>query len=193
MPSEESLVIARTHCSQCLLKATTEYLCVRCESLASAIDVAKREVAEALIRAGCSICEGGFLPQRHSSGRWFHDDYGPKFDCHAQSQHELLHQLRGARSMKYRKKPVVIEAEQFTLENIRELATWCGGKAQSEEGRPPEGDSVHVHILIPTLEGDMFATLGDWIIKGVAGEFYPCKPDIFEATYEPVEEREDVD
>ena len=43
------------------------------------------------------------------------------------------------------------------------------------------------HLLIGTLEGTMAAAPGDWVIKGVAGEFYPCKPDIFEATYEPVE------
>lgn len=74
----------------------------------------------------------------------------------------------------FRKKPVKIEAFQFTGEgdNNYALPAWCGGKL------------VEGSILIPTLEGTMKASLGDWIIKGVQGEFYPCKPDIFDKTYE---------
>lgn len=76
----------------------------------------------------------------------------------------------------FRKKPVVIEARQFvSREDGSVLCSWCGG---TNEVSP----SV---IQIQTLEGEMMACLGDWIIKGVKGEFYPCKPDIFEATYEP--------
>ena len=81
--------------------------------------------------------------------------------------------------MKFRKKPVVIEAVQFTHEgNSMELADLL-----------KEGGSISFepdHILIHTLEGTMRADLGDWIIRGVKGELYPCKPDIFEATYEAV-------
>ena len=81
--------------------------------------------------------------------------------------------------MKFRKKPVVSEAQQFTLDcNHHELAKWCGGKFFDTCGQ--------CGILIPTLEGEMKADILDWIIKGVNGEFYPCKPDIFEKTYEPV-------
>jgi hypothetical protein len=76
---------------------------------------------------------------------------------------------------RYRKKPVVIEARQFTKVNGHELADWCGGLY----------DDIACALIIPTLEGNLTGTLGDWIIKGVAGEFYPCKPDIFAATYEP--------
>lgn len=88
--------------------------------------------------------------------------------------------------MKFRKKPVVIEARQFhndagdhetvywinsgQLTIGRELATWINGK-----------------LYIPTLEGEMEASPGDWIIRGVKGEHYPCKPDIFAATYEAAE------
>ena len=76
---------------------------------------------------------------------------------------------------KFRKKPIVIEARRFlSTDNPKELAKWCGG-THIMEG-----------IVIPTLEGDHLADWGDWIIQGVAGEFYPCKPDIFEATYEEV-------
>ena len=77
---------------------------------------------------------------------------------------------------KFRKKPVEIEAHCFNGPNeIPLLTKWCGGKSN---------DAVPTKILIPTLEGIMEASIGDWIIKGVKGEFYPCKPDIFDATYE---------
>lgn len=80
--------------------------------------------------------------------------------------------------MKYRKKPVVVEAQKLTKRNFAALAEWCGGVI-IKDGR------AYSLLLIKTLEGEMKANLGDYIIKGVQGEFYPCKPDIFEATYEP--------
>ena len=83
----------------------------------------------------------------------------------------------------YRKKPVVIEAMQFTEGHFQECADWCGGKFFAEE-KPSDPSDVSYRMIIPTLEGLMTASSGDWIIKGVQGEFYPCKPDIFEATYE---------
>lgn len=78
---------------------------------------------------------------------------------------------------KYRKKPVVIEARQWDGANAVELLTWIGEDA-TQDGAT---------LMIYTLEGTHEASLGDWIIKGVKGEFYPCKPDIFEQTYEPAE------
>lgn len=84
--------------------------------------------------------------------------------------------------MKYRKKPVVIDAVLLTFENSDEIKKWCGGQTWS---RPPM--RVVSGITIPTFEGEMNASFGDYIIKGVKGEFYPCKPDIFQATYEQVE------
>ncbi len=83
----------------------------------------------------------------------------------------------------YRKKPVVIEARQFVQGNGDELAEWSGGKHERWERTAPECPQLH----ITTLEGVMRAELNDWIIKGVNGEFYPCKPDIFEKTYDVVE------
>ena len=80
--------------------------------------------------------------------------------------------------MRFRKKPIVIEAVQLRPESVHDCASFCGGHIKSH---PLTG------IVIQTLEGDMLASNGDWIIKGVKGEFYPCKPDIFEQTYEPVE------
>jgi len=82
---------------------------------------------------------------------------------------------------KFRKKPVVIEARQLAPENAEELADWAGAKVFDDT------DGHFVCLIIPTLEGKHRADIGDWIIKGVAGEFYPCKPDIFDATYEPVD------
>ena len=86
---------------------------------------------------------------------------------------------------KYVKKPVVIEAEQLTRENGKELAQECGGKWVDLYARGDRGEDIS-HVQIETLEGTMRANLGDWIIKGICGEFYPCKPDIFEKTYEPI-------
>ena len=83
--------------------------------------------------------------------------------------------------MKYRKKPVVIEAIKWNGRNAGELVRFTGGAVSfaSMYGR----DDAYIQ----TLEGTMRASEGDYIIKGVDGEFYPCKPDIFEKTYEAAE------
>jgi hypothetical protein len=89
--------------------------------------------------------------------------------------------------MKYRKKPVVVEAFKWTGDHMqREDPEWIvdailQGKVKVEKSRGFDDD---LHLKIKTLEGVMTATPGDYIIKGVQGELYPCKPDIFEATYE---------
>lgn len=98
----------------------------------------------------------------------------------------LLHKV-GMRNMKYRKKPVVIEAIQFTGNNHHELSKWSNDSVYVSPGiEPTEHNPTGVYLQINTLEGIMTAIVGDYIIKGVRGEFYPCKPDIFEATYEIV-------
>lgn len=81
--------------------------------------------------------------------------------------------------MQYRKKPVVIEAEQFTGDHLGPLISEAikGADAYVE---------ANGALIIRTLEGNMLANDGDWIIKGVKGEFYPCKPDIFAKTYDEV-------
>lgn len=96
----------------------------------------------------------------------------------------------------FRKKPVEIEAVQWdgTAEGATPIIDWilnsdatatyrCSNPDRCAEN---DGDTLHV-IQIHTLEGDMTASIGDWIIKGVAGEFYPCRDDIFRATYEAVD------
>lgn len=91
---------------------------------------------------------------------------------------------------KYRKKPVVIEAVRYTGKNLHEVLDFTGKHPKWDEWfkdfdqyqRFVEGDGNV--FKIKTLEGTMNADPGDWIIKGVKGEFYPCKPDIFAATYE---------
>lgn len=80
---------------------------------------------------------------------------------------------------KYTKKPIEIEAVRLTLANISDVAKWCGGTLRST---PPM--KAITGLSIKTLEGVMAAEFGDYIIKGVKGEFYPCKPDIFEASYD---------
>lgn len=80
---------------------------------------------------------------------------------------------------KYRKKPVVIDAIQFTRNNQSELMAWVIELDATVKWYFHDGV-----VDIPTLEGTMTASLGDWIIRGVNGEFYPCKPDIFYKTYE---------
>lgn len=82
----------------------------------------------------------------------------------------------------FRKKPVVIEAVQYLADDAGDVANWCGGTVVF---LVPDRSPASLWFLdIPTLEGKMRASEGDWIIKGVQGEFYPCKPDIFEQTYE---------
>lgn len=78
--------------------------------------------------------------------------------------------------MKYRKLPVVIDAMLYDGKNINEVMDFLGLKNASRDF----GNGLHIH----TLEGTHHASIGDYIIKGVKGEFYPCKPDIFNATYE---------
>lgn len=80
--------------------------------------------------------------------------------------------------MKFRKKPVVVEAVQITDE------TFNHSHPNPEHIPGLIYNPVQRIVIIPTLEGNMIGSLGDWIITGVKGEHYPCKPDIFEATYE---------
>ncbi len=82
----------------------------------------------------------------------------------------------------FRKKPIVIEAVQFdgTIEGHQQIEAFVGEEL---------GSSVSSHarcVIIPTPEGDLCASPGDWVIRGIQGEYYPCKPDIFAATYEAV-------
>jgi hypothetical protein len=99
---------------------------------------------------------------------------------------------------KFRKKPVVIDAVKWdgTEQCLNDVALPFLADGKPDFDHLPS-DRMHVHkgigytpamgqLDIPTLEGVMTASPGDWIIRGVQGEFYPCKPDIFEATYEAV-------
>lgn len=83
----------------------------------------------------------------------------------------------------YKKKPVVIEAKVFTNESATSVADWAGSQAMLEH--TPDNTW---QLVIHTLEGDMVANEGDYILKGVKGEFYPCREDIFLETYEPAEQ-----
>lgn len=95
---------------------------------------------------------------------------------------------------KYRKIPVEIEAMPLTVNSVDEAALWCGGRVVREVS-PTDHNDVYTYLEIPTLEGIMRAETtdssgrypyGDFLIKGMAGEFHPCKPDIFWMIYEEV-------
>lgn len=88
---------------------------------------------------------------------------------------------------KYRKRPVVIEAMQFTGDNWVDLYAFTLDYEDEDGKRAVFGPKRGV---IPTREGKHEVSISDWVIKGIEGEFYPCKPSIFEATYEAVEEDE---
>ena len=102
---------------------------------------------------------------------------------------------------KYRKKPVVIEAIQYKVieeipckygvakkTNINEIAQFMKVNSLREVTTPNDTPEGETFLSIDTLEGIMTASKNDWIIKGVNGEFYPCKPDIFDKTYEKIED-----
>jgi hypothetical protein len=92
--------------------------------------------------------------------------------------------VEGKTLPKFRKKPVVVEAVQFdhSPQSALDVIEWAKQYGVTIICRH---DGMESHeVVIPTLEGDMTASPGDWVIRGVRGEFYPCKPDIFAATYE---------
>lgn len=121
--------------------------------------------------------------------------YTYKGDIDVANNEELLEKIeKGIKekeiSMKYKKKPITIEAIRWNGLNLEEIKKFVGNSLIYEifdeawklgKGRPM------VEMKIKTLEGIMTVSEGDYIIKGVQGEFYPCKPDIFEETYEQVE------
>lgn len=84
---------------------------------------------------------------------------------------------------KYKKRPVVIDAIQYNGANADEISEFVGESYVGNRRTP----------VISTLEGEMSVTAGDWVIKGIKGEFYPCKPDIFEATYLNMEDAFTID
>lgn len=97
--------------------------------------------------------------------------------------------------MKFRKKPVVIEAVQYGLQEyadnpleFKEVPEWLEKAVEDGIIVPEFRSEDYWYLVIKTLEGNMDVTPGDWVVRGVGGEIYPCKSDIFEITYEKVEE-----
>lgn len=84
---------------------------------------------------------------------------------------------------RFRKKPVEITAVRWdgTESRQRDIVRWANGQISGWH------DEAGYFLRISTLEGELRVSPGDWVIRGIKGEFYPCKPDIFEATYEPIE------
>ena len=93
---------------------------------------------------------------------------------------------------RYKTKPCEIEAVQWNGDNKKEVFDFCNEceirqrLRRTQKGRIEADYSIEEYLVIPTLEGDMEASIGDYIIKGLRGEFYPCKPDVFEKKYELV-------
>ena len=85
---------------------------------------------------------------------------------------------------KYRKRPIVIDAVQFMGDNDGDCLDFLGMR-----NNPPNPLDTKRNLYIDTLEGRMLVSIGDWIIRGINGEFYPCKSDIFDKTYEKLEEK----
>lgn len=110
---------------------------------------------------------------------------------------DIFEDFEGGNSRQYRKRPVVIEAVRWTGKNVLELYSFMHGKPNigTDYVRDRwddfcvmhENESWHITTLEdgPNGEAKHVASVGDWVIRGIKGEFYPCKPDIFEATYEP--------
>ena len=88
---------------------------------------------------------------------------------------------------KFVKKPVVIEAIQYDGANITEIETFVRGKLPTIMT-----SDLGAQLVLSTLEGDMKVTKGDYVIKGIKGEFYPCKPDIFKSTYNVIEDNNGI-
>lgn len=83
---------------------------------------------------------------------------------------------------RFRKKPVMVEAVQWTGANSGDVQSFMGYHDYRWSSIRDDAD-----LIVHTPEGNRLASRGDWIVRGIAGEFYPCKPDIFEATYEPAD------
>jgi hypothetical protein len=95
--------------------------------------------------------------------------------------------------MKYRKKPVEVEAIQWTGKNHRQMFDFLTSNSFKKETMTVDGDHFYIDhskveggLIIKTLEGEHIASIGDYIIKGIQGEFYPCKEEIFNQTYEAI-------
>jgi len=107
----------------------------------------------------------------------------PRLSLHA----VVGHHVNNNKNMKYRKKPIVIEAFKWTGgPDQTDDPVWAVEAIKAGSIRFENSGTPNVVMLIDTLEGTMRGNQGDYIIQGVKGEIYPCKPDIFEATYEAV-------
>lgn len=123
------------------------------------------------------------LEKRLADERKYCAFFQGKIDYFQSANFQMRYMGETLNMKKYRKKPVVIEAIQWNGINLEELKWFM-----KEKFKGTSVSETTFELQIPTLEGTMSASLGDYIIRGVKGEFYPCKPDIFEATYEPVED-----
>ena len=116
---------------------------------------------------------------------------GPIYRCNSigceEAYANYLDEVEGVEMTKYKKKPIIIEAVKWVGSNLKEVNKFTNKSLQ----RVISWDnSVNESVIISTLEGDKRVKKDDYIIKGVNGEFYPCKPDIFKKTYDKVKSEE---
>ncbi len=109
-----------------------------------------------------------------------------EFGKYTQGEKKMEDKIEGVK--KFKKRPVVIEAIQWTGENYDKVCQFTGITQIGRTRIAFSDGGISDQLVIPTLEGEHRANLGDFIIQGIKGEFYPCKPDIFEQTYKPVAE-----
>lgn len=124
------------------------------------------------------LIEEAFVWGAHTDG-YFSDKIRQEYE----SKLSKLGITRGERVMRFRKKPVEVEAIEWTGKNMKEIRKFVGSRAMFQE----HVQTKEPILTISTLEGSHLASIGDWIIRGIKGEFYPCKPDIFKQTYDLVE------
>ena len=119
------------------------------------------------------------------------DDTEDYFEVFNRIEDNIPDAKNGGGKMKYRKKPVVIEAIKYERKHMGRALNFCNKFEGNPHGNKLRYNPHDNEYYVDTLEGCMKVTEGDYIIKGVNGEFYPCKPDIFEKTYEKVFEVEE--
>ncbi|GEA79926.1 hypothetical protein [Cellulomonas uda] len=95
-------------------------------------------------------------------------------------------------SEQYRTKPAAVEAMRLDLDNGITVATWCGGQYHVLTDAAASPPDVRAWVEIQTIDGPLVADVGDYVVKGVQGDFYPRKAAAFDATYEPITESEDT-
>jgi hypothetical protein len=183
-------------CALCCLERITNRMRHTTHTLADELELARREIRDHAewARQFAADPENGamwHLTQKNTRLMAANERLRKVLNMNEISPMNLT--IRGEQMIKYRKRPIVIEAFQMTLERRWDNTDWPEWlhQAWNTEGQGAlfidADDPAHERLVLGTLEGVYRISWDDWIIRGIAGELYPCKPDIFEATYEQFE------